>query len=109
MQLWGGLVAIANQFRVSEGLSTLDGPSQTLPMLYSFLSSSNYANEFHDITSGSNFYDLNGNQTQDPGESTAYYAGTGYDLVTGIGTPQANNLVPAFAENGITQWGTICA
>jgi hypothetical protein len=69
---WAGLIAITDQIRVEDGLSTLDGPSQTLPDIYSL----NSAN-FHDITTGSN----------------AYSAGPGYDLVTGLGTPIANNLV----------------
>ena len=32
---WAGLIAIANQGRVDAGGSTLDGPSETLPALYS--------------------------------------------------------------------------
>ena len=43
---WAGLVAIANQIRVSAGLTNLDGPSQTLPALYALP-----AADFHDITS----------------------------------------------------------
>ena len=46
---WGGLISIFDQGRVSVGLGTLDGPSQTLPMLYNMPSDA-----FHDITSGSN-------------------------------------------------------
>jgi subtilase family serine protease len=73
--LFGAVIAIADQGRVLAGESTLDGPSQTLPMLYSAPQS-----DYHDITTGSN---------------SAYYAGTGYDLVTGRGSPIANLLVPA--------------
>ena len=71
------LVAIADQGRALAGKSSLDGPSQTLPMLYQLPGS-----DFHDITSGSN---------------GAYSAGPGYDLVTGLGTPLANLIVPALA------------
>ena len=77
---WAGLIALADQMRVSAGLTTLDGPSQTLPRLYSLP-----AADFHDITSGSS----TGNST--------YTAAPGYDLVTGLGTPVANLLVPALA------------
>jgi subtilase family serine protease len=77
--IWAGLIAIADQGRVANGLGTLDGPSQTLPMLYQLPSS-----DFHDITSGSN------------GTS----AGAGYDLVSGRGTPMANLIVPALV--GVT-------
>ena len=74
---WAGLIAIANQGRVAAGGTTLDGPSQTLPALYSLPDA-----DFHDITSGSN---------------GGYTAGPGYDMVTGIGSPVANLLVPALA------------
>ena len=74
---WAGLIAIANQGRVAAGGTTLDGPSQTLPALYSLPNA-----DFHDITSGSN---------------GGYTAGPGYDMVTGIGSPVANLLVPALA------------
>ena len=74
---WAALVAIADQGRALDGQSALDGPSQTLPMLYQLPPSA-----FHDITSGSN---------------AAYSAGPGYDLVTGLGTPAANLIVPALA------------
>ena len=55
------------------GVPSLDGATQTLPMLYNLPSS-----DFHDITTGSN----------------GFSATTGYDLVTGLGTPVANLLVP---------------
>lgn len=74
--MWAGLIAIADQGRALAGLKSLDGASQTLPKLYSLSSS-----DFHDITSGNN----------------GYAAGPGYDLVTGLGTPIANKLVPDLA------------
>ena len=75
--LWGGMIAIADQGRVIAGRGTLDGPTQTLPMLYGLPSA-----DFHDVTVGNN---------------GTYSALTGYDLVTGRGTPIANLLVPALA------------
>lgn len=70
---WAGILALINQGRTVQGLDTLHGPSQTLPMIYSLPSA-----DFHDITSGSN---------------GTFSAGTGYDLVTGRGTPIVNKLV----------------
>jgi hypothetical protein len=87
--MWGGLIAIANQGRALAGQSTLNGLTQTLPMLYGLPSS-----DFHDITSGSN---------------GTYSAGPGYDLVTGLGTPIANLLVPALAGYGSNQPPTVSA
>ncbi len=73
---WAGLIAIADQGRVAAGGTTLDGPSQTLPALYSLPSG-----DFHDITSGSN------------GDE----ATPGYDMVTGLGSPNADLLVSDLA------------
>jgi len=77
--MWSGLISIADQLRAANGLSPLDGPTQTLPRLYQLP-----ASDFHDITSGSN----------------GFSAGPGYDLVTGRGSPVANLLVPALASIG---------
>ncbi|HEV3190587.1 MAG TPA: kelch repeat-containing protein, partial [Polyangiaceae bacterium] len=75
--LWAGMIAIADQGRALAGLGSLNGKTQTLPMLYSLPSS-----DFNDVTTGSN---------------GTYSAGVGYDLVTGLGTPKANLLIPALA------------
>jgi hypothetical protein len=87
--MWAGLVAIANQGRALQGQSSLNGATQTLPTLYSLPSS-----DFHDVTTGSN---------------GTYSATAGYDLVTGLGTPIANLLVPALAGFNSTQPPTISA
>ncbi len=71
-----GLIAIANQGRATANLGSLNGATQTLPKLYSIS-----ASDFHDVTSGNN----------------GFAAGTGYDLVTGRGSPIANLFVPDLA------------
>ena len=73
---WAALIAIADQGRAIAGQGSLDGATQTLPLLYSMS-----ANDFHDITSGTST------------GTTQYSAGPGYDLVTGRGTPFANLVV----------------
>ncbi|HEV8061687.1 MAG TPA: S53 family peptidase, partial [Gemmataceae bacterium] len=73
---WAALVAIADQARAAKGESTLDGATQLLPALYQIAQSDPHA--FHDITQGNN----------------GYSAGPGYDLVTGLGTPNAQYLIP---------------
>ena len=83
---WAGLIAIADQGRAILGQGTLNGPNQTLPWLYSLDNGgTNYtpngASDYHDITAGTNFFPPT----------------VGYDLATGIGSPVANNLVPALA------------
>jgi hypothetical protein len=66
--MWGALISMVNQGRAANNLPTLDGPSQTLPMLYDLP-----ANAFNDITTGNN----------------GFAAGVGYDLASGLGTPNA--------------------
>ncbi|HMC63694.1 MAG TPA: S53 family peptidase [Gemmataceae bacterium] len=75
---WAGLIAIADQGRALAGKGSLYSSSQSLTALYKMAGTS-YASYFHDITSGSN----------------GYSARTGYDLVTGLGTPRANAIVRA--------------
>jgi subtilase family serine protease len=75
---WAALVAIADQGRALAGSNSLDGSSQTMPAIYQ-LATTGYSTYFHDITHGSN----------------GYSAGTGYDLVTGLGSPAANQIVKA--------------
>ncbi len=75
---WAGLIAIADQMAgrdlgyINKGLYTVaSDPGK-------------YTNDFHDVTTGSN-------QTSSiPG----YSARTGWDEVTGLGTPDAANLLP---------------
>ena len=74
--MWAGLIAIADQARAAKGETTLDGPTQLLPALYQISQTDPHA--FQDITQGNN----------------GYSAGPGYDLVTGLGTPNAQNLIP---------------
>jgi subtilase family serine protease len=68
---------MANQQSVAEGGSTLGFLN---PFLYRIGIGSGFDNDFHDIVSGSN---------------GKYTAVTGYDLVTGWGSPDAPNLIDA--------------
>jgi subtilase family serine protease len=78
---WAGLVGIADQM-AGHGLGLIN------PTLYSLASGSNYSTYFYDVTTGNNQADPN-----IPG----YPATTGWDPVTGLGTPNAAMLVPALA------------
>ena len=69
---WSAIIAIANQARVANGLGTL---SSTPAYIYAIYSKS--PGDFHDVTSGNN----------------GYAAGTGYDAVTGLGSPVASSIV----------------
>ncbi len=71
---WASFLALVNSLRASQGKSTL---SQADPDLYTAYYSSNYRTDFHDISSGG---------------AGLCQAVLGYDLATGIGSYQANNL-----------------
>jgi hypothetical protein len=87
---WAGLIAIMDQGRSQAGLQPLNTTAEsnlTNYQLQSDLYALSAAN-FHDVTTGTNFY---GNT-----------AGPGYDLVTGLGTPVANLLVPDMVGTSAT-------
>jgi hypothetical protein len=72
---FAGLLALADQGRVAAGQAVLNSasPTQTQQALYSLPQT-----DYNSITSGSNGYNAN----------------AGYNLVTGLGTPVANLMVP---------------
>jgi subtilase family serine protease len=69
--MWAGFIALANQQAVANGKSKVGFLD---PTIYPQNVTSTYATDFHDITSG---------------KSGSYSAVTGYDLVTGWGSPKA--------------------
>jgi hypothetical protein len=73
--MWAALIAVTDQGRAANSLTSLDGPTQTLPLLYGAPQST-----FHDITSGSD---------------GSFSAGPGYDEVTGLGSPIAGSVTAA--------------
>jgi len=82
----GGTSAGAPQLAA---LSAITNSARTIPMsstsfgtdvlLYGAATGTNYANNYRDITSGSN---------------GGFSAGSGYDFVTGVGSPLSNSLIP---------------
>jgi subtilase family serine protease len=79
---FAGLVAIADQI-AGHGLGQIN------PTLYQLASGANYSTYFYDVITGNNHAD-----PSVPG----YQASTGWDPVTGLGTPNAATLVPALAH-----------
>ena len=83
--MWAGFLALVNQQSAANG----GGPLGFInPSLYTLGEGSDYDTDFHDITSGSN----------------GYSATTGYDLVTGWGSPTAS-LITALLGSNTTQPG----
>jgi subtilase family serine protease len=79
--LWAAFMAIANQM-AGHPLGFIN------PALYKLAASSAYTQDFHDITAGNNSVDNNRVQVQ------GYPAVQGWDPVTGLGTPNAEKLLP---------------
>jgi len=75
--MWAGYIALVNQQLAQNGQSTIGFIN---PTIYSQNVTSAYATDFHDITSGT---------------SGSFSAVTGYDLVTGWGSPNGAGLINA--------------
>jgi uncharacterized membrane protein len=78
--LWAGFTALVNQ----QAAAANKGPVGFLnPAIYAIGNSGNYTEDFHDITQGSN---------------GGYTAVTGYDLVTGWGSPTGQHLIDDLSQ-----------
>ena len=82
--MWAGYIALANQQSVANGGKTIGFIN---PTIYAQNVTSSYGTDFHDITSGT---------------SGSYSAVTGYDLVTGWGSPNGSSLINALAGSTST-------
>jgi subtilase family serine protease len=79
---WAAIVAIANEARGRQGKPPV---GQVAPLLYALASNTpTYDQDFHDITVGNNAL---------AGSSLGFTARPGYDLATGLGTPNVKHLV----------------
>jgi len=77
---WAGLIAVANEMNGGHQLGYIN------PALYAIASNpAMYASDFYDVTTGNN---------QAVPTVAGYPATTGWDPVTGLGTPNAANLLP---------------
>lgn len=83
--LWAGFMALVNQQATDSGNPPVGFIN---PAIYAIGESSSYGSDFHDITSGNDLC---------CGNSIFYNAGTGYDLLTGWGSPNGENLINALA------------
>ena len=81
--LWAAFTALVNQQAAAQGKPAVGFLN---PALYEIAKSPSYTNCFHDVTVGNNT-----NSSSD----NLFFATTGYDLCTGLGTPNGMNLVNA--------------
>jgi subtilase family serine protease len=83
--LWAGFTALVNQQAAANGIAAVGFIN---PAIYSLAAGANYAGCFHDVTTGDNTW---------PSSPNLFYATNGYDLCTGLGTPNGQNLINALA------------
>ncbi|HVU77275.1 MAG TPA: S53 family peptidase [Gaiellaceae bacterium] len=81
---WASIFALVNQARAQAHRLPL-GPANAA--LYRIAKNRHSADDFHDITVGNNALD----------SSVGFNAGPGYDIATGLGTPDVAKLVPDLA------------
>jgi subtilase family serine protease len=89
--MWAGYIALVNQQLAANGEPSIGFIN---PTIYSQNVTSSYSTDFHDITSGT---------------SGSFSAVTGYDLVTGWGSPNGAGLINALAPTSSTPNFTISA
>ena len=87
---FAGIVALLNQFLVSKGTLVQPGLGNINPVLYRMAQST--SDVFHDITSGDNNIPCEQGSPSCVNGFLGYSAGPGYDLATGLGSMNVNNL-----------------
>ncbi len=83
---WAGIFAIVNQARAANSKGPLGFANTALYAIYN--NAAEYAHDFHDITVGDNIL---------VGSTLGFSAMTGFDLASGIGSPNVGNLVTDLA------------
>ncbi len=98
--IFAGMVALLSE---AKGYTTGQGLVNT--ELYSLAANSaTYSTAFHDVTSGNN--NCTAGSGYCSGSNVGFSAGTGYDLVTGLGSVDLNNLATAWTTSSTTTVGT---
>jgi len=95
--LWAGFMALVNQQAAINGKPSV---GFLAPAVYALAQTTSYTNYFHDTTAGDNTWDQS---------LTNFFAVPGYDLATGLGTPNGTALINALASGGSTTGPTISA
>lgn len=106
--LWAGFMALVNQQAALNGQPSI---GFLAPAVYALANTTNYTNVFHDVVVGDNTWDQS---------LTNYFAVPGYDLCTGLGTPNGTNFINALTGSSNTvyipvisapqaPWGTTLA
>ncbi len=86
--LWAAYTALVNQKAVSLAQNPVGFIN---PAIYAIAKSGSYASNFHDITTGNNIT---------PHSNNKWSAVAGYDLCTGLGTPNGPTLLASLTSGG---------
>jgi uncharacterized protein (TIGR03437 family) len=95
-----GIVALLNQYLVSQGTLTAPGLGNINPALYQMAQASPSA--FHDVTSGNNAVPCVQSSVGCVNGVVGFSAGPGYDLATGLGSLDAWNLAKNWNSGATT-------
>ncbi len=95
---FAGMVALLNQYLVQNQVQAKSGLGNINPKLYG-MAAGGASGIFHDVTTGDNIVPCQVGTANCATGHLGYAAGVGYDLVTGLGSVNAYNL--------ITAWGGI--
>ena len=87
--LWAGFMALVNQQAAAQGHNPI---GFLAPAVYSLANTASYATAFHDTTTGDNTWDQS---------RTNFFAIPGYDLCTGLGTPNGTNFISSLLSSAV--------
>ena len=93
---FAGILAVLSQFLVQNGVQSKPGLGNINPKLYA-MAAGGTAGIFHDVTTGNNIVPCQAHTANCAQGQFGYAAGPGYDLVTGLGSVDAYNLITAWA------------
>lgn len=87
--LWAGFMALVNQ---QAALTGKPSAGFINPAVYAMVTNANYNSVFFDTTTGNNTWS---------GSPTNFPAVAGYDLCTGLGSPNGGNFINAMVPSGV--------
>ncbi len=99
--VFSGVLALLNQYLTSAGYISQPGLGNVNPVLYQLAATAPLA--FHDITTGTNVVPCAARTLGCSAGSYGYFAGPGYDQVTGLGTVDVYNLVTSWEAPGTSE------
>ncbi len=104
---FAGMLALLNQYQVAKGFQSTSGQGNINPNIYRLAQSG--GNIFHDVTSSGNVVPCVAATQDCVGGFLGFNAGTGYDLATGWGSVDGNNLITQWSNRQVNTTTTVTA